>query len=465
MKNKKLILLISSFAYLLISLALNNARAIAETPASEFKARREQVMKRLPDGILLIHSRSIIKGEDQSGFRQDPSFYYFTGLENTLSAILAIDGTAGESRLFLPARLSGLAVMMQHRQPKPNSATASQLMIEHVVGWDEFASYIDRRISANPNLIIYTDTGGFFVQGESNPPGLAPIENPYLLWQRAIESRWPKITVRSASDIINELRSTKSATEIEAMRRVGKASARALLAGLGALKPDISQREVEAEVVRECLRSGGEGPSFWPWVMTGSNAVFPTPFISFADYRLLNRIMRAGELARVDVGCALDHYEGDVGRTAPVSGRFDPGQRETWELLVRAYRAGLAVIKDGVRAEDVIAASLREVERQRASMKTSLGKKATAELLSKTGAQFWQLHGVGLESAEPGPKVLRAGMVIAFEPIFSVEGQGFYLEDMILITSDGYEILTRGLPYSADEIERAVVRNRTRRAR
>ena len=54
------------------------------------------------------------------------------------------------------------------------------------------------------------------------------------------------------------------------------------------------------------------------------------------------------------------------------------------------------------------------------------------------------------------PEILRAGMVVAFEPIFSVEGQGFYLEDMILVTRDGHEILTPGLPYSAGEVERAV---------
>ncbi len=207
--------------------------------------------------------------------------------------------------------------------------------------------------------------------------------------------------------------------------------------------------------MRACLDAGAEGPSFWPWVMTGPASAFPAPFESLVDYRHLNRTMRAGEVARVDVGCDADHYKGDVGRTAPVSGRFDAGQRETWELLIAAYRAGLAAIKDGVKSADVFAASLDAVRKRQPALTTPLGRKAADVLLAKEGLQFWGIHGVGLEAGEGAPETLAAGMVVAFEPIFSVEGQGFYLEDMLLVTKDGHEILTPGLPYSAEEIEKA----------
>jgi Xaa-Pro aminopeptidase len=88
-----------------------------------------------------------------------------------------------------------------------------------------------------------------------------------------------------------------------------------------------------------------------------------------------------------------------------------------------------------------------------------MGKQAAAIILSKYGIPFWQIHGMGLDSEMVPGRVLKAGMVICLEPMFTVEGQGFFLEDMILIKHDGYEVLTNGLPYSADEIERAV-RNR-----
>ena len=79
---------------------------------------------------------------------------------------------------------------------------------------------------------------------------------------------------------------------------------------------------------------------------------------------------------------------------------------------------------------------------------------------SPEATQFWQIHHVGLESAEGRADTFRAGQVVALEPMMSVDGVGFYLEDMLLVTAAGTELLTAGLPYSADEIERAMRRGR-----
>jgi Xaa-Pro aminopeptidase len=106
----------------------------------------------------------------------------------------------------------------------------------------------------------------------------------------------------------------------------------------------------------------------------------------------------------------------------------------------------------------VIRASLERVRGLRNGLKTSLGRNAAIALLAQGGTESWQLHGVGLESAESGarPDVLRTGMVLAFEPGLTVDGLAFYLEDMVLVRGDGSDILTPGLPYGADEIERAM---------
>jgi len=170
----------------------------------------------------------------------------------------------------------------------------------------------------------------------------------------------------------------------------------------------------------------------------------------------LDRVMRPGEVARLDIGCQVDHYMGDVGRTVPVSGTFTPDQAEVIDLLVATYRAGLAVLRDGVADSTVIEASVAEARRLRPTMRTALGRRAAALVSERDSIPYWQIHGIGLDIAESLPSVLRAGMVLDYEPIFAVDGQGFYMEDMILITPTGYEILTKGLPYSAAEIERAM---------
>lgn len=209
-------------------------------------------------------------------------------------------------------------------------------------------------------------------------------------------------------------------------------------------------------MVAACTADGGDGPSFWPWVMSGPNAVFPTPLTSSVDMHNLNRVMRAGEVVRLDIGCQVDHYMGDVGRTVPVSGRFTPGQAEVIDLLAATYRAGLAVLRDGVSDTAVFRASAAEAARRRGSMRTPLGRRAAALIAEPDSIPYWQIHGVGLHVAEQLPSVLRTGMVLDYEPIFVVDDQGFYMEDMILVTPTGYEILTKGLPNTAAEIERAM---------
>ncbi|HEY7515728.1 MAG TPA: M24 family metallopeptidase, partial [Vicinamibacteria bacterium] len=296
-----------------------------------------------------------------------------------------------------------------------------------------------------------------------SPPGLAPAAGPREQLRQALKAALPGTPVED-DVVLAELRLVKSPSEIDLLRRAGAASAKALLAGLSRVAPGRRQRHAEAAIVGECLVEA-DGTSFWPWAMSGSAGAYPGPWQSLTDPLHLDRPMEAGGLVRVDVGCAYGGYMGDVGRTVPVSGRYDAGQRETWELLVGAYRRGLEAVREGVLVSDVLAASRQEVARRQESLATPLARRAALTLLAPDGAPHWQVHGVGLDPAEgPGAPtdVLKAGMVLAYEPIFVVEGQGFYLEDMLAVTATGYELLTPGLPYSADEVERAMQAGRGR---
>jgi len=448
----------------LLAICAGLSTQAAEFPGSEFQNRRQRLMDALPQGIVLLHARSDLFSQRAMylhSFQQDPNFYYFTGLENALGAILAIDGIAKQSWLFVPTRLSGAAGELSRPLVRLESKQESTTSIEHIEPWDRFVPFISKRLSEHPKPILFTDTTGswFFSDlGESNPPDIAPIENPLLLWKHALQTKWPTTEIQSASDAIHDLRFVKSAREADIMRQVGKISAATTVAALQSLKPGKSQRDLEVEIVRECIKAGGEGPSFWPWIFTGSAAVPPLPEEAVADYHRLNRRMQSGELAHVDLGCEFEHYGGDVGRTAPVSGRFSAPQREVWELLVRAYLAGLSSIRNGVTREEIIGASMRQLKQDSGDVKSSLARKAVGELLGPHGVDKWLIHGAGLECCERPftSGILRSGAVIVLEPSFEVDGQAFYLEDMILVTGQGHELLTDSIPYSADEIERLV---------
>ena len=448
-------------ALIAAAFAISNAAA-AQPPGritEPFASRLARAYARLGNDLLVIRSASAPAGVAAGGFRQSSNFYYFTGDGSALGAVLVLDGRAKHAELFLPAQLPVPLRFFAPRQPEMGRASADSLHVDRVSEWPEFARYIDARHSANEHVVIRVDGGGTDadIAGPLGTPldSLTPLENPSLAWRRAIERRWPTATVRPDHDIAAHVRSVKDADEINALRRVAAASAQAFRSTLTRFSAGKRQREVEAAVVETCTRLG-DGPSFWPWIMSGPNAVFPTPFTSLTDPHNLDRAMQSGEVVRVDVGCAVGHYMGDVGRTVPVSGKFAPGQAEVIDLLVAAYRAGLAVMRDGAPLSGVIKASIAEVARRQASLGTALGKAAAAAITRADGIPFWQVHGIGLDTAEPLPDTLRAGMVLDYEPIFSADGQGFYMEDMILVTRSGVEILTKNLPYTAAEIERSM---------
>ena len=411
--------------------------------------------------MLIIRSASAPTAAAGAGFGQDASFFYFTGAGSILGAVLVLDGGAKRAELFLPAQLPPSLRFLAPRQPTPVRAVADSFHVDRVSEWRDFAPYVDARLASKSSTVIRVDDGGEAGQlpGTLGTPldSLATLDNAYAAWRRAVRQRWPNADVRADHNISSAVRSVKDAEEIAALRRVADASAQALRAALPRFAPRQRQRAVEAAIVETCTRLG-DGPSFWPWVMSGPNAVFPTPFTSLTDVHNLDREMRDGEVVRLDLGCAIGHYMGDVGRTVPVSGRFTPSQAEVIDLLVAAYRAGLAVIRDGIAVSVVIKASLAEVSRRQPLLRSQLARTAASTILRPNGIPFWQLHGVGLESAESPPDTLRAGMVIAYEPIFSAEGQGFYMEDMTLVTRTGFEILTRNLPYTAADIERVMQR-------
>jgi Xaa-Pro aminopeptidase len=227
------------------------------------------------------------------------------------------------------------------------------------------------------------------------------------------------------------------------------------MAGLRAIRPGVSQRSVEAVVENSCWNAGAHGAAFWPWAMAGENGVFPHPFTSLARYDHLDRFMRSTDLVRLDVGCEWDHYQGDLGRTVPVSGHYKDDQREIWNIFVAAYHAGVTVLHEGVTVDQVFDAWRGELLRRHDSARTLLAQRAIDSWSKRENVPFWQVHTSNLLAASPmGP--LRAGMTINFEPIASIDGQGFFLEDMFLITKDGAELLTGGVPYLAEDIEAAM---------
>ena len=435
----------------LIVFILSGMTCALTSDKNSFERRRHRVAQQLHDGILLIHavSRMDIAAD---GYRQDPYFYYLTGQENAVSAVLAIDCKAGESWLFLPSQAP-----FSKAGVKPTlipGADAARLTgIDHVLDWTELQGFLAARAASSPP-IYYTREGlGGFDEMPANLVSAKAAGAP--LWLQIILEKWPSFSAKEVTDSLNNLMAVQDPDELSSVRSVAKATVTAINAGMRAIRPGVSQRAVESAVESACWAAGAHGSNFWPWVMSGENAVFPNPLASLASYDHLDRKMQAGELVRLDVGCEYQHYLGDLGRTVPVSGHYTDDQRETWNVFVAAYRKAVSTLREGVTGNAVYEAWSKELRSHRSTAKSTLAQHAIDSWTKRENVPFWQIHSSNLLAAFP-PEPFPAGMTINFEPIASVDGQGFFLEDMYVIRKDGAELLTPDVPYTAEEIEAAM---------
>ncbi len=420
---------------------------VGATDNATIRARRKRAASEFHDGILIVHAVSRLDLA-ADGYRQDPYFYYLTGLENTIGALLAIDGKSGESWLFLPDHPP---YQKRGLQPEalPGADAAKRLGIDHVVDWSELDRFLSRRAGTGSRIYYAADLAEY----PELPANLLSAKAPEApLWIQGILHKYPAFEVKEVMRDVNALMFVQDADEMDALRSAAKTTVTALLAGLHAIRPGVQQRIVESVVESACWNSGAHGTDFWPWSVSGENAVFPRPFFSLALYDHLNKEMRAGELVRLDVGCEWQHYQGDLGRTVPVSGHYSDDQRETWDFFVAAYRTGAAALRAGTTVDQIYEVWRSELLRHRSAAKSALAQHAIDSWSKRENVPFWQIHATNLLAARP-PATLPAGMTVNFEPIASVDGQGFFLEDMYLITKEGAELLTPGVPYSAEQIE------------
>lgn len=428
------------FCWLLCIIALAAPGSSADP--GEGKERRLRASRTFSDGILLLHSKTTTNDADD-GYREEPAFYYLTGLENLPSAILAIDGKSGDSWLFLDTKRSG--------DVRPGAETERNLDIQHVVDWSELDGFLTRRIATGS--VIYFEPGPTMLPGALS----ATREEQMPAWVQLLQAKWPTADFRSVGAKLNTLMAVESSSEQKASRVAARATVAAFAAGARTVRPGISQREVELAVVETCWKAGARGVSFWPWAMAGANGIFPKPFESDTRYDHLDAPLRAGDLMRLDVGCEWEHYQGDLGRTIPVSGRYTEEQREIWNIFVAAYLKVASEIKDGLTEDQAFEIWRLELRRRGESAKTSLAKEAVPNWSERKNVPYWQMHTTNM-AAGYIEGALRAGMVIDFEPIVSIGGQGYYLEDMYLINKTGAELLTPGIPYTAEEIEAFLAR-------
>lgn len=424
--------------------------------------RRTRMWDAFPHGLVILKANERLKEMEQPSWIQDPDFLYLTGLAEVPSAILVLDGPARRAVLFAPPAPRSFGLPLEDRDLRADSTVTARTGIPSVLDWSHFGPYVEGRLRDGVDTLFTSAPRR--PDDPGTPLDMYPVAGRHAVWANALEQRFPRAVVASARPALLQLRWVKSPDEIAQLRLNAAMSAHALLEGMRAVEPGMRQRVLEGTVVSACLEAGATAPSFWPWMMAGANAHIHRLVTSFLSYSGLDRRVQEGELLRADIGCQAGQYGGDVGRTVPVSGAFSPEQAVIWDLLVDAYTAGLDAMRPGVPLDSVRAASRAHLlaaaaaadELESSGTDDTSGASNRAALARAmahpTSGVDWHIHGIGIESAETTLPVLAAGTVIAYEPMFIHGPDAYYLEDMILVTPGGAEILTTGLPRTAAEM-------------
>jgi Xaa-Pro aminopeptidase len=423
-----------------------------------FKERRARFMAEVGAAVAIMPSAPIaVRSNDvEFVYRQDNDFYYLTGFAEPESVALVAPGHKdGEFVMFVRPRDRERETWTGRR------AGVEGAMLDYGADKAYTIDELDRMLPR------YLDVERVYYPLGSNERMNARV----LEMVRGAQAMRPRtgsgpVAMLDPRELIHEARLKKRPEEIDAMRRAVAISCEAHKDAMRRARGGMMEWEIEALVDYAFRSRGAAGPSYPSIVASGPNA-------ATLHYIQNDRQMQGGELLLIDAGCEYDFYASDVTRTFPVGTRFNPAQRALYSVVLEAQRRGIESIKPGVRFDDVHEAALRVLVEGMIDLGLVKGPLDDA---IKSGAyrryymhrtSHWlgmDVHDVGLYRVGGSSRALEPSMVLTVEPGLYVSfddenapqemrGVGIRIEDDVMVTANGYEVLTAAIPKTIDEVE------------
>jgi Xaa-Pro aminopeptidase len=437
-----------------LCLLLAAAPAAAQTPADDpppvkelpgvgraidaeaYAARRARLAKRVGDGVIVIPAggrrdleQHVLQDND---FRQDDYFFYLTGLETPGAWLLlaATDGAVGSTTLFLP-RVNPMMMRWTGVQLGPGEQAARLTGIPKV----EEAS----REALEQALAV--QAGPFFTTRWEGTQ-----DNQFLEEWQASGREFGNV-----APALDSLRQVKDSLGLGSLRRAITITAEGVAAGMRAAHPGMWEYQLEATIEYTFRNLGADRVGFPSIVGSGPNS-------TTLHYDISRRRMEEGDLVVVDVGAEHAMYTADITRTFPVSGRFTERQREIYELVLETQGAIIEAIRPGVTLQELTMIARTYMAEHSGD---SCGERDCTQYFIH-GVSHWlgmRVHDVG-----DGRRPLEPGMVLTVEPgiYLPEENLGVRIEDDVLVTEDGCEVLSVGAPKTVQDIERTMRSGDTR---
>jgi len=407
-------------------------------------------MEKIPDGFAVILGAQSVVGYKE--FFQNNDFMYFCGVEIP-NSILIIDGSRKESTLFFT--ISDREALGENIRLDLVHDPVEYTGVERYSPIERFSSQM-ARLSGRGGT-IYTSFKPEELMREVSSEKLGTLRENMIFneWDGRLtrelqfvghlESRFPESEVKDCSEMIWELRMIKSPAEIELMREAGRIGVQALTEMMKSTRPGMYEYEVAALYDYMCKKEGVKDQAYIPIISSEENH----PYLHYHEH---NRLLEEGDFLVVDAGPDVGYYDVDISLSYPANGKFTPRQREIYEACYEIEKACISLYKPGITCGEVNDRMKEILEQKGFDLDTDAFK-----IMTRGGGGCSHYVGMAVHDVGGSPRniPLKAGMVFACDilAVFPEENLGVRVEDTVLITEDGCENLTPGLPRSIDEIE------------
>jgi Xaa-Pro aminopeptidase len=441
-------------------LALPTAPPLRAIGREEYKRRRRALMKLMGrDSIAIVPTAPVrLRNNDvEYAYRPDSDFFYLTGFAEPESVAVLVPGRPqGEYILFVrdrdPARET-----WDGRRAGPAGAVRD-------FGADDAFPITD--IDEILPGLLENRAKVFYAMGTHPEFDQRVVGWVNGLRTQARNGRHAPQEMSALDHVLHDMRLFKSRAEVDTMREAARIAARAHVRAMRACIPGKREYEIAAEILHE-FRLHNADLSYLPIVGGGANGCI-------LHYRENDAPLRAGDLLLIDAGCEVDCYASDITRTFPINGRFSPEQRALYDIVLDANHAAIECVKPGNHWNEPHEAAVRVITQGLLRIGLLKGKLARLQeagayrkfFMHRTG--HWlgmDVHDVGDYKIGNEWRVFEPGMALTIEPGIYVapgtpgvprkyHGIGIRIEDDVVVTRDGCEVLTNGVPKAPLEIER-----------
>ena len=422
-----------------------------------YQQRRTTLAQQMQRGIAVIPTapEALRNGDAHYPYRFDSHFHYLTGFEEPEAVLVMLAGATPQSILFCREKDIEREIWDGFRYG-PEAACA-------LFGFD--AAYPISQLDDKLIELMGNQAALF------HPLGAHAIWDDRILALRTRVQAKARSGITAPNEIhdvrmlLDEMRLIKDSSEIDTMRAAATISARAQMRAMRATRAGRMEFEIEAELLHEFRHSGAQGPAYTSIVAGGANACV-------LHYISNNNVLKDGDLLLIDAACELNGYAADITRTFPVNGKFTAAQKDAYEIVLAAQAAAIAIARPGSHWNQPHDSAMRVLVQGMIDLKLCAGS-IDSVIESGDYKRFYMhrtghwlgmdVHDVGNYKVDGNWRDLLPGMALTVEPGLYIRPAdnvpealwniGIRIEDDIVITQQGCEVLTHAVPKSVADIE------------